>query len=532
MNKFRNFLANYVGRLAWKDSIDPDDIGFITDFLEEKKFRHGVYKHPVNGYGFTLAYDQFTRTVSLTGSNFLIYINGKKYIKSTESITHSNTNGLHYVYYNESGVLTVSQSVWSIKSHAVVCEIYWDAVNQKALPLDERHTADRDLEWHSWAHTAIKTQWTAGGVISGYILSDGSLDSSIKWTTTSATLRDEDITVTAAAQSATGYNVLSFDSVGNPRILTDQVYPYLINNNVIQVNTSSSSTSYTNVNLTDTKFVNCYVVGITGLSGFPQIVSLSGQKEYSSLGEAIDENWSSLALGNVNFANEYVPMYQITLHSSTSYANTVKAAIVNIRKLVGRDDTKAISKTSASLIVCTQDPEDDGGTVNGVNGERPFSLGNYVSSLPVYTDFTFGLRDIVLMPTITINGPSGTYTSITVNEAGNYMIGWSLSIYIKEGASAPNWGDGEFLIVRCRYKRDGVYLNIPGLCTRRKFIASSTNNQQNLESIGCSPLIFTFNKGDQIFLSGRWKANLGAESNNTALRDISIWHGSLTVSKI
>ena len=69
----------------------------------------------------TLSYVASTRTLSVIYSSATtVSVGGVYYTQAlgTQTITHTATNGLWYFYYNSSGVLTASQTVWNLLTHS------------------------------------------------------------------------------------------------------------------------------------------------------------------------------------------------------------------------------------------------------------------------------------------------------------------------------------------------------------------------------------------------------------------------------
>jgi GR25 family glycosyltransferase involved in LPS biosynthesis len=92
-----------------------------------------------------------SRILSITPTNehFIFYVNGKEFIKTDVSqVQIPDIQGLHYVYFNENGVLEsktdfVLQEI--MKKYASVATIYWDYINKKVIYIgDKRHSINSD----------------------------------------------------------------------------------------------------------------------------------------------------------------------------------------------------------------------------------------------------------------------------------------------------------------------------------------------------------------------------------------------------
>lgn len=114
--------------------------------------------------------DRTSSALSVVGTDFTItpspsfvfYVNGVKFTKSgTETVAVATDNTLHFVYYNASGVLSVSTSPWAISLTAAPVALVYKYGASYAI-WDERHGYNRDLAWHSWAHQTIGTRYFSG----------------------------------------------------------------------------------------------------------------------------------------------------------------------------------------------------------------------------------------------------------------------------------------------------------------------------------------------------------------------------------
>ena len=107
-------------------------------------------------------------TISPTSTSYDIYVNAKKYtISTTKSVNITNTIGQWFIFYTiNSGIpiLNASQSSWDILDLTAipVATIYWQG--SEGLIGDERHTHNRNLQFHNEAHYAWGSQYISGFV--------------------------------------------------------------------------------------------------------------------------------------------------------------------------------------------------------------------------------------------------------------------------------------------------------------------------------------------------------------------------------
>lgn len=146
-----------------------------------------------------------TFRVTITGTNFPVYINGQRVLKNTASVTQVGaTTRRYYVYYAANGTMTVSESPWSLEAgvfggEAPICTVYWDAVSHQGVLEEERHHMWRDIHWHHWAHDSIGARYSNGFGVSKPVASGDIADFSIL----QGEIYDEDIALQSNATAAT-----------------------------------------------------------------------------------------------------------------------------------------------------------------------------------------------------------------------------------------------------------------------------------------------------------------------------------------
>jgi len=140
-----------------------------------------------------LDFDNATLTFSITpvGDSFDVWVQGTLYTFSeAQTVTITDTEGLWYIVFDNTGTLTASQVRWNISADdvALVCQVYWDAVNNQSIYTGfECHKYTASAAYHSWAHYCIGTLWD-----DGLAVADGGAGT---LNITAGTIRDEDITV-------------------------------------------------------------------------------------------------------------------------------------------------------------------------------------------------------------------------------------------------------------------------------------------------------------------------------------------------
>lgn len=208
-------------------------------------------------------------TISAVSSTFDIYIYGTKHVKTSDSTTIPYTVGLHYIYYNESAVLTSSTTPWTIPSAKVFVAIVYCNGSEFAIQ-EERHGANRNMDYHRWAHLTIGTRYESG--LTGTF-------SSASTSFTSGILHDEDINNTIPSQSGNCVriwyrNPTNFYFSSTPVAITAKV-----NAGALQYDNSGTLT-----NVTNNYYVTNWIYACNDIN-YP-IYCIVGQAEYSKQADA------------------------------------------------------------------------------------------------------------------------------------------------------------------------------------------------------------------------------------------------------
>jgi hypothetical protein len=174
-----------------------------TDLESLDSLDHPQYDYDKTGWpiltdsDISISFDDGTRTLTLTPASLIEYwIGGVSYtISVADTVTISDIEGLWFIYYVGS-VLTPNQTVWDIEDNdkALVCLIYWDATNNKAIRLGrEWHTFIMDHMTHQRLHTQgtiYKSGLTLGNMTTD---GDGSSDTHAQFSVADGVITDEDL---------------------------------------------------------------------------------------------------------------------------------------------------------------------------------------------------------------------------------------------------------------------------------------------------------------------------------------------------
>jgi len=142
-----------------------------------------------------------TFSVTITGTNFPVYIDGERYLKNTETVTQVGaTSRRYFIYYDaDTQLLTVSSAEWILEpdggydGKAFVATVLWDAVNHRGILEEERHHSWRDIHWHHWAHHSVGARYVSAHNANGLNLSNPAANQYATFSVTEGDIYDEDI---------------------------------------------------------------------------------------------------------------------------------------------------------------------------------------------------------------------------------------------------------------------------------------------------------------------------------------------------
>jgi hypothetical protein len=320
-------LETNVTMSTVSDSIAPS-VSAVRNFVSNN------YK-PFNGFenrtDSALAMNGANFEISKTGSGFNIWTAGTKYpFTTTQSVAIANDQTLHYVYFNTSGVLSVSTSAWDITSANVpVATVYKDGTTYAIQ--DERHGHKRCREWHMWAHDTIGTRYESGltGAFTNTTLSIAQ-----------GVIHDEDIDFDTGG-TKTACRLWYRNNAGTSMRFENNIStPYKAVAGTLQYD---SGTGLVNVATTGGgRYVNNYVYA-AAISDYP-IQVVVGQAEYSSLAAAQSGALPTIPMSTV----EWKLIYRVTYRNIAGTATYIEAA--DYRTVSTGPAVAAIANSHAALI--------------------------------------------------------------------------------------------------------------------------------------------------------------------------------------
>jgi hypothetical protein len=222
---FRTEVASVSGSL-------DDRVDVLEEIVQDTSEPTGF----VNRTDSTISYDPVTRLFSITGSHE-IYIAGVKHIKGDSTATIPADYGIHFIKYDSSGNLHVSQTPWNLATDVPISYVFVRNDLSDSFAAEERHGIVMDGVTHAYLHSTVGAKWSSGMVLGGWATGTNAV-SAQKYSISAGTFYDEDIHNSVAALQDDGpYTILyRTGSSGNWYWEVNSSYPYLINSNSIQYN--------------------------------------------------------------------------------------------------------------------------------------------------------------------------------------------------------------------------------------------------------------------------------------------------------
>ena len=316
---------------------------------------------------FTFVNGTRTFTLSPTGSEFSFYVNNTKFTKNApENVVIPDVEGIHFIYYNNSGILVTNQTPWNLTNTAPVAYVHWDATNNVAIVLaEERHGTVMDGQTHTYLHRTIGTRYVGGLGLSGNTAGSGNVNSDAQVSISDGTVFDEDITITIFDGAGTAF----FEQELSPIAYIPIFYrlgaagdwrktvadPYPVYNNVgsgrLGWNENAASWQVTEANNSD--YVPMFIFATNDVND--PIIAILGQSHHSTFLDAQNNSsYQTLSFGAMPF-QEMKILYRLIFQTSNGYSNAVKARLVDIQ------DLRSISNIPSSNYVAT-----DHGALSGL----------------------------------------------------------------------------------------------------------------------------------------------------------------------
>lgn len=350
------------------------------------------------------------RTLTLTpvGSTFTVYVNGVRYLKSTESIQITDTEGLWYIYYNSSGVLSASQTFpTSLTDNALVWVGYWDATNSKMITqtgANELHGTTMSGSVHLYLHEVFGAQYESGLALGNLTTDgDGSSQDHITFSVASGEFHDEDIEVILSDGSPQDLSPI----VQIPVFYLSGATPVWrrqdASNFAIILDGVSGRAAYNKNNagtweqaaVTSNQFVLVHIFA-TNEKNHP-ILAIQGQNDYltkTAASAGADTEIGVLYTVGLPL-EEWVPIATLIVQTKDSYTNSQKSRYVT--DIDGADyidwRTQQLQAVGASVTNLISAGNSNVTVVDSGNGQVEFNLDGYTVGLMTVLSFHVGRDD-------------------------------------------------------------------------------------------------------------------------------------------
>ncbi len=284
-------------------------------------------------------------TITPEGSKgFDIYVQGKKFTKtSAESVIISNTEGLHFVYYDRTGALksiTAANTSTRAMIHttALASIIYWDATNQREIYVaDERHGIVMSGATHYHFHDIWGCMWEKGlGLVDFTVDGDGDDNISAQFGYGDGEIHDEDLAfdiddgpVPAAIpiyyKWGTDADWRRKEADPYPMIYSGTVGYTGPNGRLPYNQNDSGDWKLTEVTQADFVLVHYFATN----DRFYGIIGVQGEADYNNLGQA--RTGAATEIGEITTAGmafaEFTPVGSVIFQTRTTYDNTPMARV-------------------------------------------------------------------------------------------------------------------------------------------------------------------------------------------------------------
>lgn len=312
-------------------------------------------------------------------SDTIIYNNGHKIIKSAgtfEKITLPNITGLYFIYFNSSGILTASTSVWNFSTDVFIATVYYDSTLFKGLIGDERHGIIMDYNTHHYLHITVGTRFESGltGLFTNVNLI--SVSSGKYW--------DEDIQYSILAQN--NCKVLYRNPTVTGFLWTNTQSPYIITNlGILQYDNAGTLT-----NVPNGSYMAYWIFASNDINNY--IYVITGQRIDANLTNARNNNtYANLNLPNLPF-QEFKLLYRVIVRNNAGTPQYTETQ--DLRTISNLPATTYIATVHASLSGRNDPNQHDGSAITYYNTV------SYLKS----TDVQSAIDEIVgLLITITDN---------------------------------------------------------------------------------------------------------------------------------
>jgi hypothetical protein len=409
-----------------------------------------------------------TFTISPVSASFVVWCKGVKHTyTSAQTVVIPNTTGLHFIYFNASGVLSTQMTYFTWEEHAPTAYIYWNATTQQAVYFgDERHGITLDWQTHEYLHRTRGAAIANGFGASGYTTTGtGATDADAQIDIGGGTFFDEDMQVDIVSTNTPVAGTWQQDLSGPARIPVMYLsgaawvidsptnFPFKVVSSVPQYNLLSGST-WSTASVTNNSYFVSWILATNNLT-YP-VISIISQAPTNQLSVAEAMTFEGLNLNGFPSV-EFRPLYKVIYQYKDGFANSVKSstiAVYDLRSISSAGVAAALVQDHGNLSGLGDDDHAQYLHVSEVrtpsqavkNSLLPSQTGNsgkYLSTNgtdPVWEPIPSGSLDFTgdvtgsgntgssVSLTLAASGVvAGQYTKVTVDSKGRVTAGASLA---------------------------------------------------------------------------------------------------------
>jgi len=273
--------------------------------------------------------------------DYTFYVQGTGYTKSSDSITISDVEGAHFIYYDTDGLITEAVNPDDdtiediVKNKAFAVFIYWDATNSTGNMVSyETHGHSMSPDTHYYLHQSQGAQWISGSAMTDIdVDASGNDNTSAQFGVSLGVMFDEDISFSQAAVASTVglpiYYLSGSDSSPNLRRIDNAGYSVSTTGTGRLAYNQNNGGTFQLTEVGSNNYVLCHVFSGNSIDSSERYLAVMGQEEYSTVGDARlgaqDELFNIVF--NQGLIAELAPLATLIFQTSTSYSNAVKARI-------------------------------------------------------------------------------------------------------------------------------------------------------------------------------------------------------------
>lgn len=244
------------------------------------------------------------RTLTITGSHN-IYINGTLYTKGSTSVQITDVTGIHWIYYNSSGILvcTPPSSGFPGFNQCLMAAVYWNSSAGKGVVSNETHGYTMDASTHEYLHQTVGVRYDTG--LTGTF-------GNTTFTVTAGSIYDEDLKISITPNVTTASKFYR-DASLNWTWTTKSALPYYTGHYYDNAGTLTPVTS--------NRYYAVWVFATNDLDN--PIIIMLGQREDTTIANARANNtYESLSFGTLPYKEMKVLYRVIYRNDATPYEET------------------------------------------------------------------------------------------------------------------------------------------------------------------------------------------------------------------